>query len=602
MDRRVVFISYASRDAQRDPKLLPRVLAEISAAEHQPLYDEFLRRGDSLGQILQRIRSVDKGLLLWSAQAAASDWVRFELAVLRMRAVQTGMPLLVLGLDSTPRPPGSGMIMVSALNELGDALAASLAKTSSPPPAEADSSTRSLVTLRLPWDAPAPRVLAIARSGGSERAEIELDGRVWPTRPIHQIDDGPTLLALPEDCDVDADLDLGVVVPGGPVPRPLEVRRALEFLSRGLSARTEIRALLWAAFDGSRWHRFVRSIDHTRISLHPPERLGPGFTGLETDTNTRRLLGRGFLAGTIMLVLLWPAFHAMLAGLVSPLQGFALLELYRGLMIGTAALVWTASISTAAISWSTGLTMTWVGGSVVPWALILLTHWMPSTRAAGATAGALSMGVTLGLAAVLHIRDHDTRFHVPRRWATVARETLAMPVALALILLIVRLGHWAHARDGWFILGILPLLIVAGVIGTSMLRAPWPRQRLRGWRLPATSKLLLGTALAVALVAVFFAAPVIYPERRGLFEGAWVGALVGLLGGFILAAGFTAVVRLHSRWLSSVAVTAALLGVSVVILPMFRNWLYQNWILLVMVVSSTSTFWTGAALVQFRQR
>ena len=106
VESRQVFLSYNKADIAVGRS----VYAHLSLAGLDVWFDEWeIRAGDSIpGRLNEGLQGFGTFVVLWSAQASRSDWVRQELNSAIMRALQdkTGRTRIIpCRLDTTPLPP-----------------------------------------------------------------------------------------------------------------------------------------------------------------------------------------------------------------------------------------------------------------------------------------------------------------------------------------------------------------------------------------------------------------------------------------------------------------------------------------------------------------
>lgn len=621
----------------------------LRSVGYEVVFDlDFLQRGDSLGHILRHLADVDAGLLVWSSEAAKSDWVRFEYAAMRGRMAQ-GMPLVVLGLDDTPSP-FLRVPWASTVERVVKFL--STQPLPCPEPLSTillvgDGDTRNLgVVLQLPQNAPDPSNLVVVGrpmhrhtrrlDGGGPAAELAfvhqegafaiLSTRGTPSSALpldifsvtqglsrHQSKKGILEQHLEEDDQSDP-TERGMLrwTRGGSLwiaegrselqglPATVRLRRALELLSRGLNPRTELRSLLWAVLDGSRWHRFVRAIDHTRALLGHEKRLAPDFSVFELDRSTCALLGPRWIVAALVVTMAMPTLHAGLAFGFAPLISPPTAEFVRALVLGNVAISVSSIILGRSTALSASLAISFIGGALVPWTLLgfFLTGALPNERVAGTLAGSLAAGVTLGIAVAIRYRDHDDRFHIPMKFSVYATEALALPVGLLASVVFIALSSSAAQRGG-SALFLLPVILMAAV-GTAT--ALWPAWT--SWRalfLLRPRRVAHDLVWAISLSSVLIFAPEGYSEQRGLWEGAWVGAIVGLMIGTVLAIGLAAMTRLRGGWWSSLAMLTGGLIATGVVVPMFEHLQFPNWIVATLTAGAIPAFSLSTIATRLRR-
>jgi hypothetical protein len=101
-NRKRLFVSHNSRDKER---VRPLAAALQLAGAHVWFDEWILKPGDSVpGMISEGIRQFETFVLVWSANAAASNWVETELNSALIRHVAAAARIVPIVLDDTPLP------------------------------------------------------------------------------------------------------------------------------------------------------------------------------------------------------------------------------------------------------------------------------------------------------------------------------------------------------------------------------------------------------------------------------------------------------------------------------------------------------------------
>jgi hypothetical protein len=98
-----VFLSHSSEDKQS----VRQVMSELTLMGAEPFFDVVgVANGASIpGWIESALALADKFVIFWSADSAASDWVKRELEAAQWAFNAEPERLLIVILDETPRTP-----------------------------------------------------------------------------------------------------------------------------------------------------------------------------------------------------------------------------------------------------------------------------------------------------------------------------------------------------------------------------------------------------------------------------------------------------------------------------------------------------------------